>query len=97
MILQENSLLISLITSSLADIVEWNRAIVMKHLISTPEWKEIFPDKSIITAYRRPKKLKDILAPSKFDKQHVLAENQRPGCFKCRRKCDLCNNFFLKF
>ena len=66
-----------------------------KHLISTPEaeWKEIFPDKSIITAYRRPKNLKDILAPSKFDKQHVLAENKRPGCFKCKRKCDLCNNF----
>jgi hypothetical protein len=55
-----------------------------KNLISTPEWKEIFPDKSIITAYRRPKNLKDILAPSKFDKQHVLAENQRPGagCMK---------------
>ena len=64
-----------------------------KHLISTPGWKQIFPDKSIITAYRRPKNLKDILAPSKFDKQHVLAENQRPGCFKCKRKCDLCNNF----
>ena len=62
-----------------------------KHLISTPEWKEIFPDKSKITAHRRPKNLKDILAPSKFDKQHVLAENQRPGCFKCKRKCDLCN------
>ena len=45
-----------------------------KHLISTPEWKEIFPDKSIITAYRRPKNpLKDILAPSKFDKQHVFS------------------------
>ena len=64
-----------------------------KHLISTPEWKEIFPDKSIITAYRRPKNLKDILAPSKFAKQHVLGKNQRPGCFKCKRKCDLCNNF----
>ena len=22
-----------------------------------------------------------------------LKENQRPGCFKCKRKCDLCNNF----
>ena len=31
-----------------------------KHLISTSEWKEIFPDKSIITAYRRPKNLKGI-------------------------------------
>jgi hypothetical protein len=33
-----------------------------------------FPDKSIITAYRRSRNLKDILAPSKFEKQHVLAE-----------------------
>ena len=63
------------------------------HLISTSESKEIFPNKSIINAYRRSKNLKDILAPSKFSKQNVLAENPRAGCFKCKRKCDLCNNF----
>ena len=63
------------------------------HLIPTSELKEFFPNKSIITAYRGPKNLKDILAPSKFGQQHVLAKNQRAGCFKCKRKCDLCNNF----
>ncbi len=34
-----------------------------------------------VSSRKEAKNLKDILAPSKFDKQHVLAENQRPGCF----------------
>ena len=42
-------------------------------------------------AYRRTKNLKDILAPSKF--RNTPAPSPEPGCFKCLKRCDLCQNF----
>ena len=74
-------------------------AIIKKHshlLESNQEIKEIFPLKSVIPAYRRTKNLKDILAPSKFKRNLNREQVQNYGCFKCNRKCDLCNNFLLE-
>ena len=75
-------------------------AILKKHwhiFESSPKLQESFPKDSIIASFRRSKNLKEILAPSKYktdvDKFH------RPnikGCFVCDRKCDLCNNYFVK-
>ena len=70
------------------------------HLLdSTEQLKNIFSSKRIVTAYRRPKNLKEILAPSKL-KQNVhkslnsgSANSNNVGCFKCINRCDLCINF----
>ena len=72
------------------------------HLINTSEiLKKIFPDKTIITAFRRPKNVKEILAPSKLRSvrdENTTAHLDRSnlGCFKCNKKCDLCQNYFIQ-
>ena len=50
-------------------------------LISTSELNETFPKKSIITAYRKPNSLKDILAPSKFGKQECTGRTSEGRLF----------------
>lgn len=72
--------------------------IIRKHmpiLNSSPILGEIFNDNSIIPAFRRRKNLKELLAPSK---SHSSASENSfiedvPGCFKCDKKCDLCQNY----
>jgi hypothetical protein len=70
------------------------------HLInSSDKLKTIFPKNSIITAFRRPKNLKEILAPSKIrgNEEPIQRNDQsRLGCFKCDKKCDLCRNYFVQ-
>ena len=74
--------------------------VIKKHfylLNSSPEVKEIFPSKSIFSAYRRTKNLKDMLAPLKF--RVTSSRNQREenrGCSKCDKKCDLCKNYLIQ-
>ena len=66
------------------------------HIKSSEILKDIFPDKSIITSFRRPKNLKELLAPSKL-KTHVDNVDLAIGCLgctKCNKRCDLCNNYF---
>ena len=66
-------------------------------LESTELLKRFFPIKRIITAYRRPKNLKEILAPSKLRDRIGTSEtdNSETGCDKCTsRRCDLCSNYF---
>ena len=66
-------------------------------LYSTPLMREIFPDRSIIPAFRRPKNLKELLAPSKLRSRTRALTHQGGatlGCFKC--KCDLCRNYFTE-
>ena len=64
--------------------------VIKKHfylLQPSPEVKEIFPSKSIFSAYRRTKILKEMLAPSKF--RLTSSRNQREenrGCSKCDMK-----------
>lgn len=68
-------------------------------LHSTPLMREIFPDRNIITAFRRPKNLKELVAPSKFRPRNNVNDHQRPtpsGCFKCQNRCDLCSNYFIE-
>ena len=53
--------------------------------------KEIFRSKSIFPAYCRTKNLIEILAPSII--RPFSIDNQaggRTGCFKCNKRCDLC-------
>ena len=52
--------------------------------------REIFPEGTIIPAFRRPKNLKEMLARS-FS---LKTEKANYDCFKCNRKCDLCVNYF---
>ena len=69
------------------------------HLLeSTDQLKNIFSSKRIVTAYRRPKNLKEILAPSKLRETIAIntnnSSNDRVGCFKCNSgRCDLCKNY----
>ena len=68
-------------------------------LHSTPLIQEIFPDRSIIPAFRRPENLKELLAPSKLrsrTRTHIHQGGVTLGCFKCHSKCDLCRNYFTK-
>ena len=74
--------------------------ILKKHfhfLESFPQLKELFPSSSIIPSYRRPKKLKEILAPSKYKSNPARVDNQiARGCYKCdKNRCDLCKNFLV--
>jgi len=62
-------------------------------LSSSPELLDLFPNNSVMPAYRRTKNLKDILAPSKLK---YSTPNSEPGCFRCNKKCDLCKNFLLE-
>ena len=64
---------------------------------SSPGVKEIFPSKSIFTAYRRTKNLKEILAPSII--RLFSIDNQadgRAGCFECNKRCDLSKIFLIQ-
>lgn len=77
--------------------------VLKKHsniLANSLEVRELFPSGSIFPAYRRTKNLKDFLAPSRFKgNQHPTSSNLHVagnGCFKCDRKCDLCNNYFTE-
>ena len=69
-------------------------------LHSTPLMRNIFPDKSIIPAFRRPKNLKEMLAPSKLKGQQSANSNDQNmplvGCFKCSKNCDLCQKIFIQ-
>ena len=63
--------------------------------------REIFPDKSIIAAYRRPKNLKELLAPSRLRPVKTrdpgdLVQQANLGCHKCSNRCDLCTNYFTE-
>ena len=75
--------------------------LIRKHyhlLESSPKLKELFPPNSIISSFRRPKNLKEILAPSKC-KNNPLPTTDVPasGCFKCdKSRCDLCKNFLVE-
>jgi hypothetical protein len=68
-------------------------------LESTDLLKNIFGGKRIVTAYRRPKNLKEILAPSKLRDSDVEnspnngLNNGKIGCNKCSGRCDLCRNY----
>lgn len=75
--------------------------IIKKHLHlinSSASMLELFPEGSIIPAYRRTKNLKEMLAPSKFrgDCQDTSGVPDKVGCIRCNRKCDLCTNFLVE-
>ncbi|XP_028515590.1 uncharacterized protein LOC114575268 [Exaiptasia diaphana] len=58
----------------------------------------MFSSKRIVTAYGRPKNLKEILAPSKLRENMAISTSNssidRVGCFKCNSgRCDLCKNY----
>ena len=66
-------------------------------LYSSPHMKELFPEKSIFTAYRKCKSLKDMLMSSKPPNHNTTVNTTEVGCFKCNRtRCDLCTNFLLQ-
>ena len=76
--------------------------VISKHfhlLQSSPKFNELFPPNSIISSFRRPKNLKEILAPSKRrnHQQHSTTTiSSLPGCFRCNKlRCDLCKNFLV--
>ena len=48
---------------------------------------------SIIPSFRRTKNLKEILAGSKHSNYTTSETALKQGCFKCKGKCDLCQNF----
>lgn len=61
--------------------------------------REMFPDRSIIPAFRRPKNLKEMLAPSKACNSvnnHQASPTLSAGCFKCTKTCDLCRRSFIQ-
>ena len=64
------------------------------HLLhESPELLALFPPGAIIPSFRRPKSIKDLLS-SKRHRVSKSGQGQSPGgCFKCERKCDLCNNY----
>ena len=70
--------------------------IIKKHLHllhESPELLTLFPPGAIIPSFRRPKSIKDLLS-SKRHRVFKSGQGQSPGgCFKCVRKCDLCNNY----
>ncbi|EDO29229.1 predicted protein [Nematostella vectensis] len=71
----------------------------LSFLHSSTFMKEVFPEGSIISAFRRPKNLKDILAPSKFKQRaatEISNQENNSGCFKCGKKCDLCSSYFVQ-
>ena len=67
-------------------------------LESNPKFKKLFPKNCIIPSYRRPKNLKEILAPSKLESTTSQnTESLTGGCFKCDKKIfDLCKNYFVE-
>ena len=70
-------------------------------LNSSENLRKIFPENSVITAFRRPKNLKEILAPSKLrlvgdTSAPIPSDKSNVGCFKCSRKCDLCRNYLVQ-
>ena len=66
-------------------------------MLSCPRLRELFPPNSIISSFRRPKNLKEILAPSKCRKRSSQSTAvPLAGCFKCdKTRCDLCKNFLV--
>jgi hypothetical protein len=74
--------------------------LIKKHfhlLLSCPKLRELFPPNSIISSFRRPKNLKEILAPSKCRKSSSQSTAiPTAGCFTCdKTRCDLCKNFLV--
>ena len=74
--------------------------LIKKHfhfLVSSLKLKEFFPPNSIISSFRRPKNLKEILAPSecrRSSSQSIAVTTG--GCSTCdKTRCDLCRNFFV--
>ena len=66
-----------------------------KHLIyNSPALAKIFPRGSIIPAFRRAKNIKEIL--EKVDNSRNVNGANAHGCFKCKGKCDLCQNFLVE-
>ena len=65
-----------------------------RHFIdNSPSLSKIFPKGSIIPSFRRTKNIKEILArPRRTNFDHT----ERQGCFKCKGKCDLCQNFLVE-
>ena len=59
-----------------------------------PIMSKHIPSSSIIVSFKRAKNLKDILTHSKFvdDNEHIDSR----GCFKCKNKCDMCNNYLVE-
>ena len=56
---------------------------------SSSELKELFPPNSIIVSYRRPKNLKEILAPKRRNRP-LPADAQATDCFKHdKTRCNL--------
>ena len=77
--------------------------VIKKHFTVLSESRELnnmFTSKSIIEAYRRTKNLKEVLAPSRLRPTQQLREVEnpfsKPGCFKCKGRCNLCDNFLIE-
>ena len=65
-------------------------------LNSSPTLEGLFTPNSIIPAFRRGKNLKEIVAPSKPKRGHFVDSSNLSGCFKCKKKCDLWQNFVVE-
>ena len=63
------------------------------HLLQSNGLQEIFPPRSIISAHRRTKNLKDVLAPSRFRNHTTSPPSTDHGCVKCHKRCDLCLHY----
>ena len=62
------------------------------HLIQdSSELQEIFPPRSIIPSFRRPKTIKEILSTKR--RQETSGDQSPKGCYKCGKKYDFCNNY----
>ena len=62
-------------------------------IYDSPTLAQIFPKGSIIPSYRRAKNIKELLAGPKGS-NYSNNDHSATGCFKCRKKCDLCKNYF---
>ena len=73
------------------------KSIINNHisLISTdPVLHDLFPNNSIMVAYKRESNLKDLLLRSDpYNVKSDLVNCQELGYVKCKKKCDSCNNF----
>ena len=61
-------------------------------LYNCPSLKNLFPENTIIPAFRRPRNLKEIIS-KRTNSGTALSTDSECGFFCCSRKCDLCNNF----
>lgn len=61
------------------------------HLLHTnPENQKIFPKRMLIAADRRRKNLGEMYKPTTPKRLKVVEPGQKPGFWKCNKKCDTC-------